>query len=232
MDFTIFFQCERWFENLRFENSRIGYIQVGQIWGSFEHSDLEIPLLAFALSPARPQIASSRLHSSQTYIRNTFFISVVQVGNGKMSNTEYITHFSLWCLMKAPLLIGCDIRDISADTLTILTNTDAIAVNQDPLGAQGHKLRSDGDLEVWAGPLIHGSMAAILLNRGSTTALMSITSEDLGWEVRAEFIVYDIWQHKIVGEYTGKYSTAVAAHGVMFGTFTKQEEITDNSIAF
>lgn len=134
--------------------------------------------------------------------------------------------------MKAPLLIGCDIRDISADTLTILTNTDAIAVNQDPLGAQGHKRRSDGDLEVWAGPLIHGSMAAILLNRGSTTALMSITSADLGWEERAEFIVYDIWQHKIVGEYTGKYSTAVAAHGVMFGTFTKHEEITDNSIAF
>jgi hypothetical protein len=61
---------------------------------------------------------------------------------------------------------------------------------------------------------------------------MSITSADLGWEERAEFIVYDIWQHKIVGEYTGKYSTAVAAHGVMFGTFTKHEEITDNSIAF
>ena len=54
MDFTIFFQCERWFENLRFENSRIGYIQVGQIWGSFEHSDLEILLLAFALPPAPP----------------------------------------------------------------------------------------------------------------------------------------------------------------------------------
>ena len=134
--------------------------------------------------------------------------------------------------MKAPLLIGCDIRDISDDTLSILTNADAIAVNQDPLGVQGHKIRSDGNLEIWAGPLKSGSMAAILLNRSPTSAVITITNADLGWEDSAEFIIYDIWQHKTLGEFTGKYSTKVEAHGVMFGKFTKQKEITDNSIAF
>ena len=159
-----------------------------------------------------------------------FVVFAFQVGNGKMSNTEYITHFSLWCLMKAPLLIGCDIREISADTLKILTNTDAIAVNQDSLGVQGHKVRTDGDLEIWAGPLNDSTMVAILLNRGSTEEQITITSEDLGWEETAGFSVYDIWQHKTVGQFQGKYTTEVEAHGVMFGRFAKQQKITDNSI--
>lgn len=133
--------------------------------------------------------------------------------------------------MKAPLLIGCDIREVSADTLKILTNTDAIAVNQDTLGVQGHKVRADGDLEIWAGPLNDSTMAAILLNRGSTEEEITITSEDLGWGERAGFSVYDIWQHKTVGQFEGKYTTEVEAHGVMFGRFTKQNKIKDNSIS-
>ena len=159
-------------------------------------------------------------------------LGTFQVGNGKMSNTEYITHFSLWCLMKAPLLIGCDIRSISAETMNILTNHDAIAVNQDSLGVQGHKVRSDGNLEIWAGPLNDGSMAAILLNRGTTKAEVTITNADLGWEEKDEFSIYDIWLHRNVGVFTGKYSATVEAHGVMFGRFKKQGEITDNSIDF
>lgn len=134
--------------------------------------------------------------------------------------------------MKAPLLIGCDIRDISTDTLNILTNADAIAVNQDPLGVQGHKVRTNGNLEIWAGPLKDGSMAGILLNRGSDKAEITITSEDLGWDENLDFSVYDIWQHKSLGEFSGKYSTEVETHGVMFGIFKKETEITDNSIIF
>ena len=103
----------------------------------------------------------------------------LEVGNGGMTTTEYMTHFSLWCLMKvrphtsptptptpalvwcsagwacadyvccacggvqAPLLVGCDIENMSADTKMILMNTEAIAINQDPLGVQGHRVWSD-----------------------------------------------------------------------------------------
>ena len=59
---------------------------------------------------------------------------MLEIGNGGMSKTEYMTHFSLWCLAKAPLLIGCDMSSMSNDTLEILSNSEVIAVNQDSLG--------------------------------------------------------------------------------------------------
>ncbi len=65
---------------------------------------------------------------------------MLEVGNGGMSDTEYITHFSLWSITKAPLIIGCDVTNMSAATLSTLTNPEVIAVNQDPLGVQGKKI--------------------------------------------------------------------------------------------
>ena len=65
---------------------------------------------------------------------------VLEVGNGGMTNAEYITHFALWSISKAPLLIGADVRSIDKTALEILSNTEVIAINQDPLGAQGRKV--------------------------------------------------------------------------------------------
>jgi len=65
---------------------------------------------------------------------------VLEVGNGGMSDTEYVTHFSLWSITKAPLIIGSDVTKMSAATLATLTNPEVIAVNQDPLGIQGKKV--------------------------------------------------------------------------------------------
>ena len=66
---------------------------------------------------------------------------MLEVGNGGMSLTEYKTHFGLWAISKAPLLIGCDITNITDDIKNILTNSEIIAINQDKLGQQGHKIR-------------------------------------------------------------------------------------------
>jgi hypothetical protein len=63
---------------------------------------------------------------------------VLEIGNGGMTDAEYVTHFSLWSISKAPLLIGCDVTKMSAATLSTLTNPEVIAVNQDPLGIQGN----------------------------------------------------------------------------------------------
>jgi alpha-galactosidase len=65
---------------------------------------------------------------------------MLEVGNGGMTDAEYITHFSLWCISKAPLLIGCDVSKMSEATLKTLTNAEAIAINQDKLGYQGQKV--------------------------------------------------------------------------------------------
>lgn len=65
---------------------------------------------------------------------------MLEVGNGGMTDAEYITHFSLWAISKAPLIIGCDVSNMSPATLATVTNPEVIAVNQDPLGVQGKKV--------------------------------------------------------------------------------------------
>jgi len=72
--------------------------------------------------------------------KETFFYSVLEVGNGGMTDAEYVSHFSLWAISKAPLIIGCDVTKMSAATLATLTNPEVIAVNQDLLGVQGKKV--------------------------------------------------------------------------------------------
>ncbi|KAJ0104507.1 hypothetical protein Patl1_19229 [Pistacia atlantica] len=95
---------------------------------------------------------------------------MLEVGNGGMTTDEYRSHFSIWALIKAPLLIGCDIRAMNNQTYEILSNKEVIAVNQDKLGVQGEKVKKDGDLEVWAGPLSGKKIGLVLWNRGSSTA--------------------------------------------------------------
>jgi len=68
---------------------------------------------------------------------------MLEVGNGGMSTDEYTSHFSLWALIKSPLLIGCDLTKVSSADLAILLNTEVIAVNQDPLGVQGRRIWSN-----------------------------------------------------------------------------------------
>ena len=66
---------------------------------------------------------------------------MLEVGNDGMTNIEYKTHFSLWVISKAPLLIGCDITNMTDDIKKILMNKEVIEINQDPLGEQGHKIK-------------------------------------------------------------------------------------------
>jgi hypothetical protein len=83
-------------------------------------------------------VSNTILFSDLTYGFNTYL--VLEVGNGGMTDVEYVSHFSLWAISKAPLLIGCDVSNMSATVLSILSNPEVIAVNQDPLGVQGKKV--------------------------------------------------------------------------------------------
>uniref|UniRef100_A0A804Q6E6 Alpha-galactosidase n=1 Tax=Zea mays TaxID=4577 RepID=A0A804Q6E6_MAIZE len=74
---------------------------------------------------------------------------MLEVGNGGMAYNEYVVHFSLWAIAKAPLVIGCDVTRVSNETLGILSNAEVIAISQDRLGVQGQKVSKYGnDLEV------------------------------------------------------------------------------------
>ncbi|XP_048231588.1 alpha-galactosidase 3-like isoform X2 [Ricinus communis] len=141
---------------------------------------------------------------------------MLEVGNGGMTYQECRTHFSIWALMKAPLLIGCDVRNMTAETYEILTNKEVIAVNQDPHGVQGRKVqtsRTDGCLQVWAGPLTGHRMAVVLCNRCSKSATITVRWDALGVESGTTVVVRDLWQHKdITGDSAASFGTRVDAH--------------------
>jgi alpha-galactosidase len=139
---------------------------------------------------------------------------MLEVGNGGMTTTEYRSHFSLWCILAAPLMAGNDLKNMSPDIKDILTNREVIAVDQDPLGMQGHRVRKDGDSEVWAKQLKDGSRAVVLFNRGESDADISLTWEDLGYPAHLSAAVSDLWAKKDLGKSTGSFTAKVPSHGV------------------
>ncbi len=90
---------------------------------------------------------------------------MLEVGNPGLSVGESRAHFSLWCMLAAPLMAGNDLRTMPAEIREILTNKEVIAVNQDPLGHQAVKYRDYRALEVWRKQLADDGMAYVLLNR-------------------------------------------------------------------
>ena len=148
---------------------------------------------------------------------------MLEVGNGHMSSTEYETHFSLWCLMKAPLLIGCDLSNIDNDSLRILSNPEVIAVSQDKMGVQGTKRKTDGTNEVWAGPLEDGAYAVVLLNRGTATSNVTASWSDFGADPSKEAAVRDLWQMKDLGNMKGSVTATVPSHGVAMYRITPEQ---------
>ena len=95
---------------------------------------------------------------------------MLEVGNGSLTATEQRSHFSLWAMMAAPLLIGTDLRRASQQTIDILTNRDIIAVDQDPLGRQGTLVKRSNGLAVYTKPLADGDRAVALFNESAATA--------------------------------------------------------------
>jgi len=143
---------------------------------------------------------------------------MLEVGNGGMTDTEYRSHFSLWALLAAPLISGNDLRNMRPEIHDILTNKEVIAVNQDALGREGERVAKNGELEVWAKQLKDGSRAVILLNRGSGEQQISVNWEEIGYPREVSATVRDLWQHKDLGKFTGKFSATVASHGVVMVT--------------
>jgi alpha-galactosidase len=135
------------------------------------------------------------------------------VGNG-LTHNESVSHFSLWCLVKSPLILGNDLRNMTEDTVSILTNDEVIALNQDPLGVQGHRVANTSNgFDTWAGPLRDGSVAVVLFNRNDSLLAPNITAkwEDIGLPAGAKATVRDLWKHADQGSFTGSYTAHALA---------------------
>jgi cellulase/cellobiase CelA1 len=103
---------------------------------------------------------------------------------------------------------------MSTTTLATLTNSEVIAVDQDWGGKAGYRLRDDGDAEVWIKPMANGSRAVVLLNRGTTSASISVTTAALGLGPASSYSVRDLWAHT-TGTSTGTVSATVAGHSAV-----------------
>ncbi len=143
---------------------------------------------------------------------------MLEVGNGGLTITENRSHFSLWAMLSAPLMAGNDLRTMSPEVKEILTNREVIAVDQDPLGLQGRRVKRNGDQEVWSKQLADGGRAVVIFNRGAKAAEISVSWTDIGYPPHLSANVRDLWSHKDLGKLTGPFSTEVPSHGVVMVT--------------
>ncbi|KAJ0246840.1 Alpha-galactosidase 3 [Hirschfeldia incana] len=159
---------------------------------------------------------------------------MLEVGNGGMTYEEYRGHFSIWALMKAPLLIGCDVRNMTAETFEILSNKEVIAVNQDPLGVQGRKIQANGEddcQQVWSGPLSGDRMVVALWNRCSKPATITATWDMIGLESTVSVSVRDLWQHKDVTDNASvSFEAQVEAHDCHMYILTPQAVVSRSDV--
>ncbi|OMO72159.1 Glycoside hydrolase, clan GH-D [Corchorus capsularis] len=142
---------------------------------------------------------------------------MLEIGNGGMTKDEYIVHFSLWAISKAPLLLGCDIRNMTKDTVEIITNKEVIAVNQDSYGVQAKKVRSQGDEETWAAPLSGDRIAVILLNKGPVRTSVTAHWDDLGLHPSTLVEARDLWEHKTLKtQFMSNITATLSSHACKF----------------
>jgi alpha-galactosidase len=152
---------------------------------------------------------------------------MLEVGNGGMTTEEYRTHFSLWAIMAAPLIAGNDLRAMTPDTTDILLNREVIAVDQDPLGAQGRIIIDRGyGGQVWMKPLADGSKAVALVNLAEKELDLYVRWSQIGVPAGSAS-VRDLWAHKDLGIHTDtgarfdeRFHVKVPSHGTVMVKIT------------
>lgn len=139
---------------------------------------------------------------------------MLEIGNGGMTDTEYRTHMSLWCIMAAPLIAGNDLRSMTQATKDILLASEIIAVDQDSAGVQGTKVKDSGDQEILCKPLgTSGTTKAVaLLNRGASAANITVNWSDIGI-APGNATVRDLWAKVDRGTFNNSYTVSVPSHG-------------------
>lgn len=122
------------------------------------------------------------------------------IKGGGCTETEYRTQMNMWCMFSAPLMIGCDVRNMDTVTRSILLNKDLVAIDQDELGKQGYRVYSRNGLEAWKKPLSGNRFAIALFNRGEEAKNMQATLAELELDKDKKFDVYDVWKHTTVNK--------------------------------
>jgi len=119
---------------------------------------------------------------------------MLEIGNQNLTPDECYTHMTLWCILAAPLLIGCDLTKMDAFTLSLFSNDEILAINQDPLGRQGHRIIQRDKVEVWRKPLYDGTAAIAFFNRDEEVADVNIPWAEL--QLTGHESIRDCWRQQ------------------------------------
>ncbi|MEK7393381.1 MAG: alpha-galactosidase [Fibrobacterota bacterium] len=142
-------------------------------------------------------------------------MDMLEVGNGGWTDNEYKAHFALWSIHSSPMVLGNDMSNMRASVLSILTNKEVLALNQDTFGIQANRISDDGNggevfakrMGGWAG----NERGVVMFNRSAAARTITVNWKDLDLEGSAT--VRDLWAAKDLGSFDGSYSVSVPSHG-------------------
>jgi hypothetical protein len=141
-------------------------------------------------------------------------IGIRSVGKSRITrftHDEQITLMSLWCIAPSPLMLGMNLPDNDDWTLSLLTNDEVLAVDQDSLGSPAAKISMDKNTEIWAKKLSNGNIAIGMFNRGTKDGPVTLKWEDA--KLIGPQKVRDLWQHKDLGTFDHELTLPVPQHG-------------------
>ena len=141
----------------------------------------------------------------------------------RLTPDEQYTHITLWCMLSAPLLIGCDLDRLDPFTLNLLDNDEVLAIDQDALGEQASRVATLGDVDVYLKKLEDGGRAVAFFNRGS--APEHIKFDKLGYiGIQGRQHVRDLWRQTnlpdVTNPQTAVFKVSIAAHSAELYKFT------------
>lgn len=136
------------------------------------------------------------------------------IGDQGLTYEEQKVHFALWCIMSSPLMLGNDPRNMSADEIAIITNKDAIAINQDPT-EQGKRIKKEGPLEIWAKKLDDDRYGVLFLNRDDKeSGKVTLAWKDL--DLEGERLLQEVYEGKDIGSFDDAFSKNLEPHTGFF----------------
>ena len=155
---------------------------------------------------------------------------MLEVGNikGPRAYTESRSHFGAWCIVSAPLYLGFDMANATVmdSVWDIISNTEAIAVNQQWHGHPGHMAVGPGDdsspEEVWIKPLAEGRMAVLVINMGEATETFSVDLAQLRLDAGARYHRRNVWTHSDEGSVQGGFEVKLTPHDSYFIILEKE----------
>ncbi len=137
----------------------------------------------------------------------------------RLTPDEQYTHVSLWCMLNAPLLIGCDLSKLDNFTLNLLTNDEVLAIDQDPLGKEAQQTLRTDTYQVWMKELEDGTRALAVFNLAETEQVVRFYWNNLGLTDNHQ--VRDLWRQKDLGKFYSMFATKLPPHGVTLIKITR-----------